>query len=150
MLGLGKRTSFYDRRAFRDMVVTHLFQILAFTAMETSPRSNRRRSVKKNKVFAACYRFSQTTSCADSSIGYRAEEGVHPESDTETFIALKCHIDNWRWAGVPFLPAYRQAPGRRSAHHLDRLSRTAKSMFPADSGLASQGPDHLTFDLADA
>ena len=34
--------------------------------------------------------------------GYRAEDGVDPESDTETFIALKCSIDNWRWAGVPF------------------------------------------------
>ena len=34
--------------------------------------------------------------------GYRAEEGVHAESETETFIALKCSIDNWRWAGVPF------------------------------------------------
>jgi glucose-6-phosphate 1-dehydrogenase len=33
--------------------------------------------------------------------GYRAEEGVHPESETETFIALKCCVDNWRWAGVP-------------------------------------------------
>ncbi len=35
-------------------------------------------------------------------IGYRTEEGISPDSDTETFIALKCHVDNWRWAGVPF------------------------------------------------
>jgi glucose-6-phosphate 1-dehydrogenase len=83
-------------------------------------------------------------------IGYRSEDGVNPESDTETFIALKCHIDNWRWAGVPFFlrTGKRMAEGQRIISIAFR--EPPKSMFPADSGIGAQGPDHLTFDLADA
>ena len=83
-------------------------------------------------------------------VGYRAEEGVDPESDTETFIALKCAIDNWRWAGVPFFlrTGKRLAEGQRIISIAFR--EPPKSMFPAGSGVGAQGPDHLTFDLADA
>ena len=82
-------------------------------------------------------------------IGYRKEPGVDPESDTETFIALKCLIDNWRWAGVPFFlrTGKRMAEGQRIISIAFR--EPPKSMFPGDSGVGSQGPDHLTFDLAD-
>ena len=82
-------------------------------------------------------------------IGYRKEIGVDPDSDTETFIALKCRIDNWRWAGVPFYlrTGKRMAEGKRIISIAFR--EPPKSMFPADSGISSQGPDHLTFDLAD-
>ncbi len=76
--------------------------------------------------------------------GYRSEDGVDPESDTETFIALKCSIDNWRWAGVPFF----LRTGQRIISIAFR--EPPKSMFPAGSGIGTQGPDHLTFDLADA
>jgi hypothetical protein len=82
--------------------------------------------------------------------GYRSEKGVAPESETETFIALKCWIDNWRWAGVPFY----LRTGKRLAESQRIISiafrEPPKSMFPADSGIGAQGPDHLTFDLADA
>ena len=82
--------------------------------------------------------------------GYRSEEGVDPESDTETFIALKCSIDNWRWAGVPFFlrTGKRLAEGQRIISIAFR--EPPKSMFPVGSGVGAQGPDHLTFDLADA
>ena len=82
--------------------------------------------------------------------GYRAEEGVDPESETETFIALKCFIDNWRWAGVPFFlrTGKRLAEGQRIISIAFR--EPPKSMFPPGSGVGAQGPDHLTFDLADA
>jgi glucose-6-phosphate 1-dehydrogenase len=80
----------------------------------------------------------------------RAEEGVDPESDTETFIALKRSIDNWRWAGVPFFlrTGKRLAVGQRIISIAFR--GPPKSMFPVGSGVGAQGPDHLTFDLADA
>ena len=83
-------------------------------------------------------------------IGYRSEHGVDPESDTETFIALKCLIDNWRWAGVPFFlrTGKRLAEGQRIISIAFR--EPPKSMFPAGSGVGAHGPDHLTFDLADA
>jgi glucose-6-phosphate 1-dehydrogenase len=81
---------------------------------------------------------------------YRTEEGIDRESDTETFIALKCAIDNWRWAGVPFFlrTGKRLAEGQRIISIAFR--EPPRSMFPAGSGIGTQGPDHLTFDLADA
>jgi glucose-6-phosphate 1-dehydrogenase len=82
--------------------------------------------------------------------GFRSEEGVAADSDTETFIALKCTIDNWRWAGVPFFlrTGKRLAEGQRIISIAFR--EPPKSMFPAGSGIGEHGPDHLTFDLADA
>jgi glucose-6-phosphate 1-dehydrogenase len=82
--------------------------------------------------------------------GYRSEDGGDAESDTETFIALKCPIDNWRWAGVPFFlsTGKRLAEGQRIISIAFR--EPPKSMFPVGFGVGAEGPDHLTFDLADA
>ena len=151
-LGLGKRSGFYEQTgAYRDMVVTHLFQILAFmameppTALEPAPISE-----EKNKVFRSMLAIQPHDVVRGQYNGYRAEEGVDPESETETFIALKCFIDNWRWAGVPFFlrTGKRLAEGQRIISIAFR--EPPKSMFPPGSGVGAQGPDHLTFDLADA
>ena len=151
-LGLGKRTGFYEQTgAFRDMVVTHLFQILAFMAMEP-PTALEPQSIseEKNKVFRSMLPIDPKDVVRGQYVGYRAEEGVDPESDTETFIALKVAIDNWRWAGVPFFlrTGKRLAEGQRIISIAFR--EPPKSMFPVGSGVGAQGPDHLTFDLADA
>ena len=151
-LGLGKRTGFYESTgAFRDMVVTHLFQILAFMAMEP-PTALEPISIseEKNKVFRSMVPIEPKDVVRGQYVGYRDEDGVDPESDTETFIALKCHIDNWRWAGVPFFlrTGKRLAEGQRIISIAFR--EPPKSMFPVGSGVGAQGPDHLTFDLADA
>ena len=76
--------------------------------------------------------------------------GAIPGSDVETFVALESGIDNWRWAGVPFYlrTGKRLAEGQRIISIAFR--EPPKSMFPAGSGVGAQGPDHLTFDLADA
>jgi len=151
-LALGKRSGFYEQTgAYRDMVVTHLFQILAFmameppTALEPAPISE-----EKNKVFRSMLPIQPHDVVRGQYTGYRSEEGVDPESETETFIALKCFIDNWRWAGVPFFlrTGKRLAEGQRIISIAFR--EPPKSMFPAGSGVGAQGPDHLTFDLADA
>ena len=151
-LSLGKRSGFYEQiGAYRDMVVTHLFQILAFmameppTALEPAPISE-----EKNKVFRSMLPIQPTDVVRGQYTGYRQEDGVDPESETETFIALKCFIDNWRWAGVPFFlrTGKRLAEGQRIISIAFR--EPPKSMFPAGSGVGAQGPDHLTFDLADA
>jgi len=151
-LGLGTRAGFYEATgAFRDMVVTHLFQILAFvameppTALEPGPISE-----EKNKVFRCMELIQPSDVVRGQYTGYRQEPGVSPESETETFIALKCSIDNWRWAGVPFFlrTGKRLAEGQRIISIAFR--EPPKSMFPANSGVGAQGPDHLTFDLADA
>ncbi|MCE4223230.1 glucose-6-phosphate dehydrogenase [Methylobacterium sp. C25] len=151
-LGLGQRTGFYEATgAFKDMVVTHLFQILGFMAMEppTSLESGPI-SEEKNKVFRSMLPIDPKEVVRGQYAGYRSEPGVDPLSETETFIALQCRIDNWRWAGVPFFlrTGKRLAEGQRIISIAFR--EPPKSMFPAGSGVGAQGPDHLTFDLADA
>ncbi|HEY5810229.1 MAG TPA: glucose-6-phosphate dehydrogenase [Povalibacter sp.] len=150
-LGLGKRSGFYEATgAFRDMVVTHLFQILAFVAMEP-PTALEPSSIseEKNKVFRSMLPIAPTDVVRGQYTGYRSEEGVAPESETETFIALKCSIDNWRWAGVPFYLRTGKRLGEGQRIISIAFREPPKSMFPANSGVGSQGPDHLTFDLAD-
>ena len=151
-LGLGGRAGFYEATgAYRDMVVTHLFQIVAFMAMEP-PTSLEPGPIseEKNKVFRCMLPIDPKDVVRGQYTGYRAEEGVDSESDTETFVALKCNIDNWRWAGVPFFlrTGKRMAEGQRIISIAFR--EPPKSMFPVGSGVGSEGPDHLTFDLADA
>jgi glucose-6-phosphate 1-dehydrogenase len=151
-LGLGKRSAFYEQTgAYRDMVVTHLFQILGFMAMEP-PTSLEPKPIseEKNKVFRSMLPIRPADVVRGQYTGYRDEPGVDTESETETFIALKCYIDNWRWAGVPFFlrTGKRMAEGQRIISIAFR--EPPKSMFPPGSGVGAQGPDHLTFDLADA
>ena len=151
-LSLGKRAAFYESTgAYRDMVVTHLMQVLAFTAMEPPTALEPRAiSEEKNKVFRSIVPIQPSQLVRGQYSGYRDEPGVAPDSETETFVALRCEIDNWRWAGVPFFlrTGKRLAEGQRIISIAFR--EPPKSMFPAGSGVGAQGPDHLTFDLADA
>ncbi len=150
-LGLEQRAEFYEHTgAYRDMVVTHLFQVLAFTAMEP-PTALMPAAIteEKNKVFRSMQPINPRDVVRGQYQGYRDEKGVAPESETETFIALKCYIDNWRWAGVPFYlrTGKKLAEGQRIISVA--FKEPPKSMFPAGSGVGQHGPDHLTFDLAD-
>jgi len=151
-LGLDHRVEFYESTgAYRDMVVTHLMQVLAFVAIEPPTALEPRAiSEEKNKVFRSLLPINPADVVRGQYAGYRDEEGVSAHSDTETFVALKCAIDNWRWAGVPFY----LRTGKRMAEAQRIISiafrQAPKSMFPAGSGVGSAGPDHLTFDLADA
>ncbi|GAB3682686.1 glucose-6-phosphate dehydrogenase [Angustibacter aerolatus] len=151
-LGLGGRAGFYENTgAYRDMVVTHLFQVLAFVAMEP-PTELEPRAIteEKNKVFRSMKPLDPSDVVRGQYIGYRDEPGVAVESETETFIALRCYIDNWRWAGVPFYlrTGKRMAEGARIISIA--FNEPPRSMFPRGSGIGTNGPDHLTFDLADA
>ncbi len=151
-LSVGPRAGFYEQTgAFRDMVVTHLFQILAFVAMEP-PTALEPRAIneEKNKVFRSLRPIDPSRVVRGQYEGYRWSEGVPQDSDTETFVALRCEIDNWRWAGVPFFlrTGKQMAEGARIVSIAFR--EPPRSMFSADSGVGTQGPDHLTFDLAEA
>jgi len=151
-LALENRVGFYEQTgAFRDMVVTHLMQVLAFMAMEPpTALAPMPITEEKNKVFRSMMPIGPGDVVRGQYAGYRDEPGVNPFSDTETFIALRCRIDNWRWAGVPFF----LRTGKRMAEAARIISiafrEPPKSMFPPNSGVGAQGPDHLTFDLADA
>jgi glucose-6-phosphate 1-dehydrogenase len=151
-LDIGHRIGFYEKTgAYRDMVVTHLFQILAFMAMEPpTALAPRPISEEKNKVFRSMSPIEPANVVRGQYDSYLDEPGVRPFSDTETFVALRCEIDNWRWAGVPFY----LRTGKRMAESARVISiafrSPPKSMFPSGSGVGAHGPDHLTFDLADA
>ena len=108
------RGRFYDATgALRDMVPNHLFQLLAMMAMEP-PVSFDADAVraKKVEVFQAVHPMSANDAVrgqygaghigGGKVPGYRQEKSVAPDSGTETFVALRLAIDNWRWAGVPF------------------------------------------------
>jgi glucose-6-phosphate 1-dehydrogenase len=150
-LGLDRRAAFYEQTgAFKDMVVTHLLQVLAFVAMEPPTALEPRAiSEEKNKVFRSLMPIHPNDVVRGQYSGYTQEEGVPIDSDTETFIALKCGIDNWRWAGVPFYlrTGKKMAEGQRIISIA--FKEAPKSMFPSDSGVGKQGPDHLTFDLSE-
>jgi len=103
-LSIEGRADFYDHTgAYRDMIVTHLFQVLGFVAMEppTSLDGPHLRA-ETAKVFDALKPIDPRQVVLGQYTGYRHEPGVAPGSDTETLAAVRAEIDNWRWAGVPF------------------------------------------------
>jgi len=150
-LGLDQRANFYENTgAYKDMVVTHLFQVMAFVVMEPPTALEPYAiSEEKNKVFRSMLPVKTSNVVRGQYSGYREENGVARDSDTETFIALKVGIDNWRWAGVPIY----LRTGKKMAEGIRIISiafkEAPRSMFPPGSGVGTQGPDHLTFDLAD-
>src|SRR5215208_1996868 len=148
-LDVGTRGGFYDRTgAYRDMVVTHLFQILAFVAMEP-PTALAPMAIteEKNKVFRTMRPIDPDRVVRGQYEGYRSVAGVAPDSQTETFVALECLIDNWRWSGVPFYLRTGKAMTESARIISIAFREPPQSMFPAGSGVGKFGPDHLTFDL---
>ncbi|MDT5106140.1 MAG: glucose-6-phosphate 1-dehydrogenase, partial [Mycobacterium sp.] len=94
-LGLDQRANFYESTgAFKDMVVTHLLQVMAFVVMEPPTALEPRAiSEEKNKVFRSMLPIHRDHVVRGQYAGYRQEDGVARDSDTETFIALKVGID---------------------------------------------------------
>ena len=104
-LGLEGRGSFYEATgALRDMISTHLTQILGFVALE-DPGSFDADALRDAKaaVFEAMRPLDPERSVFGQFEGYREEDDVDPDSDVETFVALEAWVDNDRWRGVPFL-----------------------------------------------
>ena len=142
-LGLDERANFYESTgAYKDMVVTHLFQVMAFVVMEPPTALEPRAiSEEKNKVFRSMLPVkSGPTWSAANTPDTANNEGVAADSDTETFIALKVGIDNWRWAGVPVYLRTGKKHGRRDAHHLDRFQGSAALHVPARFRRRLTGP----------
>jgi glucose-6-phosphate 1-dehydrogenase len=117
-VGVERRAAYYEGAgALRDMVQNHLMQLLALVAMEP-PIGFSAESVRDRKMDAlmAAQPLVDSNGCtsvvraqyrggwvAGAEVpAYRAEPGVNPQSTTETFVALRMHLDSWRWAGVPF------------------------------------------------
>jgi glucose-6-phosphate 1-dehydrogenase len=104
VLSIEGRADFYDKTgAYRDMIVTHLFQVLGFVAMEppTALTAAQLRA-EKTKVFEALKPLDTRHVVRGQYEGYLNETGVAPGSQTETMVAVRAEVDNWRWHGVPF------------------------------------------------
>ena len=103
-LGLEGRAGFYEPTgAIRDMVQTHLLQVLTFVAMEppVSFEPDRLRD-EKIKVLRSMHPVDPSRVVRGQYRGYLDEPGVDRHSTTETFVAMELEVENWRWAGVPF------------------------------------------------
>ncbi len=117
-VGIETRADYYDKAgALRDMLQNHLMQLLTSVAMEPPPALEADalrdekvkvlrsiRTISKRSVHAHAFRaqYAGGTGNGEQVVGYQEEKGVERNSVTETFIAAKFYIDNWRWRGVPF------------------------------------------------
>ncbi len=137
-LGIGGRAGYYEGAgALRDLVQNHMMQLLALLTMEppASFEANRLRD-EKLKVLEAIVppapdevasmsvraQYSAGVVAGESVPGYRQEEGVAADSRTETYAALRVHVSNWRWAGVPFY----LRTGKRLARKVTEIAVTLK------------------------
>ncbi len=103
-IGVEGRAGYYEQAgAIRDLLQNHILQVLAFLAMEP-PRALEDESFRDEKVklLQAMRPIDPADVVRGQYDGYRAEDGVDPQSQTETFVAATLYIDNWRWDGVPF------------------------------------------------
>jgi len=144
-IGIEDRGAFYEQTgAIRDMVSTHLFQVMTFLAMEPpvsfEPDRLRDETVKVLRSATVC---DPARVVRGQYRGYRTEPGVSPDSTVETFAAIQVEIDNWRWAGVPFF----LRTGKKLARKMSEITlKFRKVPFNVFRGTEIDLPkrDHLT------
>src|SRR5215469_16822873 len=144
-VGVEHRGGFYETAgALRDMVPNHLFQLLTMTAMEppisfdADEVRNKQAEVlhaiqplTPEEVLTSMVRgqYGEGQIDAERVVGYRSEPDVSPTSNTETFVALKLLIDNWRWAGVPFYLRTGKSLAQRATEIVIQFRRTPFVLF---------------------
>ena len=133
-IGVGSRAGYFDNAGIvRDIVQNHLFQLICLVALEPPVafeadavrdekvkvlRSVRRLSIDDIRAHSVRARYLQGSVGGQPVKGYLEEKGVPGDSTTETYFAMQLHIDNWRWAGVPFLIR----AGKRLAKRVTEIS----------------------------
>jgi len=160
-LGVESRGEFYDRTgALRDMVQNHLLQLLCILAMEP-PATSAADAVRdeKLKVLRALRPIGEAEALiktvrgqyrggvvgANKAPGYLEEPGVHADSRTETFVAIKAEIDTWRWAGVPFYLRTGKRLPEYVAEIVITFEQVPHSIF--EGPFSSQPPNRLVIRL---
>jgi glucose-6-phosphate 1-dehydrogenase len=150
-LDIQGRAGFYEQTgAFRDMVVTHLLQILGIVALEPPTCIDADGlHVERTKVFDAIRPLDRDRVVFGQYEGYRDEEGVAPDSRVETFAALEVWVDTWRWSGVPFYlrTGKAMAQGRRTV--TIGLTDAPLRIFPHQDPGKLVRPSELVFELSD-
>ena len=151
-LSIEGRAAFYDGTgAYRDMIVTHLLQVLGFVAMEP-PVSLSAKSLQdeKVKVFQTIKPLDVRHMVRGQYDGYRSEPGVAPDSQTETMVALRAEVDNWRWHGVPFYLRSGKAMGASRQVITLGFHQPPIRMFPVDPKDLLDGlMNEIVIDFAD-
>lgn len=146
----GRGAFFEQTGTFRDMVVTHLLQVLAFIAME-QPLSFDAKPLRDEiaKVFQSIRPIEPHWVVRGQYDGYRDEAGVAPDSQTETFVALRVHVENPRWKGVPFYlrTGKSMAEGRQVV--TVGFNEPVIKMFPVDHLEGQRHGNELVTDFAD-
>jgi glucose-6-phosphate 1-dehydrogenase len=139
-LGVGTRGDFYDRTgALRDMVQNHALQLLTMIAMEP-PATGDATAIRdeKLKVLKSLKPFTPETVARDvvrgQYKGYLEEAKVPVDSSTETFVALRTEVQNWRWAGVPFYLRTGKRLAARDAHIVVNFRPVPHPIFAGTSG----------------
>ena len=161
-VGVESRGGYYDNAgALRDMVPNHIMQLITLTAMEP-PISFEANAVRDEqaKTLHAIQPFSNEDVLSKTIRGqygegtvdgervpaYRSEEGVPPDSRTETFVAMRLLIDNWRWAGVPFYLRTGKRLGGRNTHVVIQFRRAPFQLFretPVENMMPNQLVLHI-------
>jgi glucose-6-phosphate 1-dehydrogenase len=148
--GVGTRAGYYEQAgALRDMVQNHLLQLLSLVAMEP-PRSLDADVIRDEKLEVLQSLQRMDPAAVDACVvrgqygagyelgvpvpAYRCESGVNPKSQTETFVALKVFIDNWRWAGVPFFLRTGKRLPKRASEISIHLKDVPPILFNANAG----------------
>ena len=137
--GVGTRAGYYEQAgALRDMVQNHLLQLLALIAMEP-PHSLSADVVRDEKLEVLQSLRPMDPAAVDTATvrgqygGYLQEAGVRPDSRTETFVALRLFIDNWRWAGVPFFLRTGKRLPKRASEIAVQLKEVPPILFNTNS-----------------
>ena len=146
--GVGGRGAFYESAGcLRDVMQSHLFQIVALLAMEP-PASRDFEAVNRHKadVFAAMRPLGADDILRGQYLGYRDAAKVANDSDVETFCALRVHVDSWRWGGVPWYLRSGKCLPLTACEVLVRLKPPPQDLF-ADAALPEDA-NHLRFHLS--
>lgn len=158
-IGVEGRGAFYQEvGALRDMIENHLLQVMATVAMEppaafdpTAVRDERAKLLRAIRIFkpaeAAAYavagQYGPARIGGEDVAGFRQEPGVNPESNTETYAALKLQVDNWRWAGVPFYLRTGKRLPKRITDVAIQFHAAPHALFPASEDGAAVRPNLL-------
>jgi glucose-6-phosphate 1-dehydrogenase len=145
--GVQGRGRFYEEAgAIRDVVQNHLLQVASLLAMEApSGRGNEAIRDEKAQAFRSMRPLEPSDVVRGQFRGYRQEEGVAPNSDVETFAAVRLQVDSWRWAGVPFYIRAGKCLPVTATEVLVELKRPPLILFP---DCAAAPPNHFRFRLS--
>jgi glucose-6-phosphate 1-dehydrogenase len=145
--GVADRGKFYDQvGAIRDVIQNHLLQVIALLAMEPPVgRTPDDLRYEKTRILSAIEPLDASNVVRGQYQGYREVAGVAPDSQVETFAALRLHIDTWRWAGVPFYIRAGKCLPVTAAEVLVELKRPPQAIF---GEVESGHPNYLRFRIS--